>query len=113
MEFRQLTYFLAAAHTQNFRKAAELCLVTQPALSRQIAALEKELGTTLFKRVQQRVEITPAGLVLRASVSLDAHQVPADMMAYQYLMLILEHLEMQDESRKHYLRLLQTPRRSS
>jgi DNA-binding transcriptional LysR family regulator len=61
MELRQLTYFLAAAHTQNFRKAAELCLVTQPALSRQIAALEKELGITLFRRVKQRVELTPAG----------------------------------------------------
>lgn len=61
MEFRQLTYFLAAAHTQNFRKAAELSLVTQPALSRQIAALEAELGTPLFRRVKQRVELTPAG----------------------------------------------------
>jgi DNA-binding transcriptional LysR family regulator len=61
MEFRQLTYFLAAAHTQNFRKAAELCLVTQPALSRQIAALEKELGIELFRRVKQHVELTPAG----------------------------------------------------
>jgi DNA-binding transcriptional LysR family regulator len=61
MEMRQLTYFLAAAHTQNFRKAAELCLVTQPALSRQIAALEKELGMILFKRIKQHVELTPAG----------------------------------------------------
>ena len=61
MELRQLTYFLAAAQTQNFRKAAELCLVTQPALSRQIAALEKELGMALFRRVKQRVELTPAG----------------------------------------------------
>jgi DNA-binding transcriptional LysR family regulator len=61
MEFRQLTYFLAAAHTQNFRKAAEICLVTQPALSRQIAILEKELGVELFKRIKQHVELTPAG----------------------------------------------------
>ncbi len=61
MEFRQLTYFLAAAQTQNFRKAAELCLVAQPALSRQIAALEQELGVTLFKRAKQRVSLTPAG----------------------------------------------------
>jgi DNA-binding transcriptional LysR family regulator len=61
MEFRQLTYFLAAAQTQNFRKAAELCLVAQPALSRQIAALEAELGIELFKRANQRVSLTPAG----------------------------------------------------
>lgn len=61
MELRQLTYFLAAVQTQNFRKAAELCLVAQPALSRQIAALERELGLELFKRARQRVSLTPAG----------------------------------------------------
>lgn len=62
MELRQLTYFLTAAQTQNFRKAAELCLVAQPALSRQIAALEAELGVALFRRVKQRVVLTSAGL---------------------------------------------------
>lgn len=76
MEFRQLTYFLAAAHTQNFRKAAEICLVTQPALSRQIAALEKELGMELFRRVKQHVELTPAGhtFVAYAQDALDVLQ---------------------------------------
>jgi DNA-binding transcriptional LysR family regulator len=64
MELRQLTYFLAAAQTQNFRKAAELCLVTQPALSRQIAALERELGMELFAREKQHVRLTPAGQAL-------------------------------------------------
>lgn len=61
MEFRQLTYFLAAAQTQNFRKAAELCLVAQSALSRQIAALEDELEVELFARHKKRVTLTPAG----------------------------------------------------
>ena len=42
MELRQLTYFLTAVQTRSFRKAAELCFVAQPALSRQIAALEEE-----------------------------------------------------------------------
>jgi DNA-binding transcriptional LysR family regulator len=64
MELRQLNYFLAAARTQNFRKAAELCFVTQPALSRQIALLEKELGVALFKREKQQVRLTPAGQAL-------------------------------------------------
>ncbi|HEX4203482.1 MAG TPA: LysR family transcriptional regulator [Ktedonobacteraceae bacterium] len=64
MELRQLSYFLAAAQTQNFRKAAELCLVTQPALSRQIAALEKELGIALFTREKQHVRLTAAGQAL-------------------------------------------------
>ncbi len=61
MEFRQLTYFLAAAQTQNFRKASDICLVAQPALSRQIAALEAELGVALFKREKQHVTLTAAG----------------------------------------------------
>ncbi|MGH2494502.1 MAG: LysR family transcriptional regulator, partial [Ktedonobacteraceae bacterium] len=61
MEFYQLTYFLAAAQTQNFRKAAELCLVAQSALSRQIAALEDELEVALFTRHKKRVTLTTAG----------------------------------------------------
>lgn len=61
MEFYQLTYFLAAAQTQNFRKAAELCLVAQSALSRQIATLEDELEVVLFTRSKKRVSLTPEG----------------------------------------------------
>jgi DNA-binding transcriptional LysR family regulator len=61
MEFHQLTYFLAAAQTQNFRQAAELCLVAQSALSRQIAALENELEVALFTRTKQRVVLTSEG----------------------------------------------------
>ncbi|GAC1377833.1 MAG: LysR family transcriptional regulator [Ktedonobacteraceae bacterium] len=68
MELRQLTYFLAAAQTQNFRKAAEMCVVAQPALSRQIAALEAELGVELFKRIKQRVVLTAAGQEFAAYV---------------------------------------------
>ena len=61
MEFHQLTYFLAAAQTQNFRKAAELCIVAQSALSRQIAMLEDELEVELFKRNKKRVTLTAEG----------------------------------------------------
>lgn len=61
MEFHQLTYFLAAAQTQNFRKAADLCLVAQSALSRQIAALEDELEVALFTRNKKRVVLTSEG----------------------------------------------------
>ncbi|MBN9391562.1 MAG: LysR family transcriptional regulator [Chloroflexi bacterium] len=61
MELRQLTYFLAAAETENFIRAAELCSVAQSNLSRQIAALEAELKTVLFRRVNRRVTLTPAG----------------------------------------------------
>lgn len=68
MEFHQLTYFLAAAQTQNFRKAAELSLVAQSALSRQIAALEDELGVELFTRNKKRVTLTTAGQEFAAYV---------------------------------------------
>ena len=61
MELRQLTYFLTAVQTRSFRKAAEICLVAQPALSRQIAALEEELGVSLFTRAKQRITVTAAG----------------------------------------------------
>lgn len=61
MEFYQLTYFLAAAQTQNFRKAADLCLVAQSALSRQIATLEDEVEVALFTRYKKRVTLTPEG----------------------------------------------------
>lgn len=61
MEINQLKYFLAAAQTQNFRRAAELCAVAQSVLSRQIAALEAELGLQLFYRVEKRVMLSEAG----------------------------------------------------
>jgi len=61
MDLNQLTYFLAAAQTQNFRQAAEGCFVAQSALSRQIAALEDELEVALFTRKKKRVALTPAG----------------------------------------------------
>ena len=48
MELRVLHYFLTVAKEQSFTKAAEQLHITQPTLSRQLAALEDELGTRLF-----------------------------------------------------------------
>ena len=61
MELRQLRYFLAAAEHQNFRRAAQTVHIAQPALSRQIAALEAELGLTLFTRTKKRVQLSDGG----------------------------------------------------
>ena len=57
MELRILRYFLTVAKEQSFTKAAEQLHITQPTLSRQIAALEEELGTVLF--VRKGRSITP------------------------------------------------------
>lgn len=64
MEFRQLQLFLAAAEEGSITAAARRMHLTQPALSRQIKALEEELGVELFTRGAHSVALTPAGRVL-------------------------------------------------
>src|SRR5438445_13691316 len=58
---RQLQYAAAVAATGGFRKAAQLCHVSQPSLSAQLAQLEEALGVRIFERDRRRVLITPAG----------------------------------------------------
>ena len=58
---RQLQYLAAVAETGSFRRAAERCAVSQPALSAQIAAVEAGLGVRLFERDRRRVLPTAAG----------------------------------------------------
>jgi LysR family transcriptional regulator, hydrogen peroxide-inducible genes activator len=58
---RQLQYAAAVADTGGFRKAAQLCRVSQPSLSAQLALLEDALGVRLFERDRRRVLITAAG----------------------------------------------------
>ena len=62
MELRHLRYFKAVAELLNFSRAAESQRVAQPALSRQIRALEEELGTPLLER-KHGVQLTDAGRV--------------------------------------------------
>ncbi|MCD8144900.1 MAG: LysR family transcriptional regulator [Oscillospiraceae bacterium] len=61
MELKQLQYFLAAAESLNFSRAAENLYVSQPNPSYQIAELEQELGAKLFVRDRRRVFLTPTG----------------------------------------------------
>ena len=65
MELRVLRYFLTVAKEQSFTKAAISLHITQPTLSRQLAALEEELGTTLFNRVGHSITLTDEGLLLK------------------------------------------------
>ena len=65
MESRQLRYFSAVAEAGSFTAAAARLRVAQPALSRQIAALERDLGVALFTREPGGVVLTEAGDILR------------------------------------------------
>lgn len=64
MDLTQLVYFRTAAQLEHFTRAAEAEHVAQPALSRQIHALESELGLPLFDRVGRGVRLTAAGRAL-------------------------------------------------
>ena len=57
----QIEYFLAAARNMSFSKAAQELFVSQPAISRQILALEQELGCPLFERLNRGIMLTANG----------------------------------------------------
>jgi LysR family transcriptional regulator, nitrogen assimilation regulatory protein len=64
MELRQLEYFIAIAEAGSFSRAAVRLRVGQPVLSRQIKALEAELGTELYYRNGRGIVLTEAGKIL-------------------------------------------------
>lgn len=64
MTSQQIQYFLCAARHLSFTKAAEEFYTSQPTVSRQIAALEEELGFVLFYREGKQLRLTSGGLVM-------------------------------------------------
>ncbi len=64
MDTNTLQAFLAVAETGSFSLAAERLFLTQPAVSKRVAALEDELSTRLFERLGRRVLLTEAGQTL-------------------------------------------------
>ena len=64
MELLQLRYFCVVAKHQNMTKAAAELMISQPALSKTIASLEKELGTPLFVRRNRSIFLNRAGEIL-------------------------------------------------
>src|SRR5829696_8751827 len=61
MELRQLSYFVGVSRAGSFSKAAAMLHVAQPALSRQVALLERELNVRLLTRNGRGVVPTSAG----------------------------------------------------
>lgn len=63
-ELRDLECFMEIVEHRSFGRAATACGMTQPALSRRIAALERGIGTKLFSRERRQIELTAAGEAL-------------------------------------------------
>ena len=61
MNILRLRYFIDTAESKSFTKAAQKNFVSQPVISQQIAAMERELEAILFSREKGRVTLTPAG----------------------------------------------------
>lgn len=61
MSLRQLEYFVAVAEEGHVGRAARRCFVSQPPLSRQLRALEDELGAPLFERVPRGMRLSSEG----------------------------------------------------
>lgn len=79
IDLRRLRYFVAIANESSYVRAAAALYMTQPALSRQILALEKDLGVTLFDRGRWGVALTAPGHQLLE----DARAILASSMALQ------------------------------
>lgn len=75
MNLTQLQTFSVVARTLSFTEAARQLCLSQPAVSRQMAALEEEIGTPLFSRSHSTIELTTAGKHLHAQLSPILHQL--------------------------------------
>src|SRR4051794_14937841 len=64
MDLHHLRYFVAIAEALSFSRAAVALDISQPALSRQMRDLERELGAPLFNREGRRISLTQAGVSL-------------------------------------------------
>jgi LysR family cyn operon transcriptional activator len=81
IKYRQLQYFLAAAESLHFSKAAEKLFVTQSTLSHQLAELEAQVGTMLLERNGKAVRLTQAGEIFREHARRSMEEIEAGLSA--------------------------------
>ena len=60
---KDIMYVLTAAECKSISRAAEILYISQPALSRYISKLERELGLALFERSGEGIRLTDAGVI--------------------------------------------------
>lgn len=75
MTFNELKFVVAVAETRNFRRAAEKCFISQPALSHAIKKLEDELSIQIFERSHTEISPTPIGEKIIAQAKLAMKEV--------------------------------------
>ena len=73
MTLSELKFIIAVAKEKNFRRAADKCFVSQPALSLAVKKLEEELNVKIFERSRTEVKVTPVGqkIINQAIIILD------------------------------------------
>ncbi|WP_376091687.1 LysR family transcriptional regulator [Roseomonas sp. CCTCC AB2023176] len=81
IEIWQARYVIAVADAGSFRAAAQALSMSQPPLSRAIAAIEAQLGANLFERHPRGVTLTAAGVAFRREARQLLHQADAVMAA--------------------------------
>lgn len=87
MNLNQIEYFLAIVHTGGFSAATDEVFISQSSLSKQIKALEEELGLELFLRKHSKVSLTAAGrdfLAFAEKVKLEQSELLARLSRYQF-----------------------------
>jgi len=88
-QLRQLRSFCEAAQTGSFSKAAEKLKLSQPSVSLQIQALEKDLDTLLFERSGPKIRLTPAGEDSFSARLGDVHAGPLDIASGEATLLYI------------------------
>lgn len=95
MEMHEIRYFLAVCQTLNFTRAAEVCNVTQPALTRAIQKMEGEMGGLLFARERGNTHLTALGRLVQPHLEeVMARATEAKDNATRFLRLESAHLRL-------------------